>query len=300
MRILVTIKQVPETSAVKMDAATGTMVRDGVEAIINPLDLYAIELALVLRNPHGGEVVVMSMGPPKALTALREALAMGCDRAVLLSDRAFAGSDTWATARVLAAACRKLGDFDLLLCGERATDGDTGQVGPGLAAFLDLPIVSYVSRVEGVSPARLAGILPASGGEGDLTSSDDQANGTHNAGETPVSRVCRVRRLIETGYEVLEMSLPGVLTVVKEVASPRLPTLRGKQRARQMDVPIWTADDVGVDPGELGLSGSPTRVVSIFKPTVARKGQKLVANDPASIAATATRVVEFLQKRSLL
>jgi len=265
VRILVTIKQVPETSAVKMDETTGTMVRDGVDAIINPLDLYAIELALVLRNTHGGEVIVVSMGPPKAVTALREALAMGCDRAVLLSDRAFAGSDTWATGRVLAAACRKFGDPDLILCGERATDGDTGQVGPGLAAFLDLPVISYVSKVEDVTP-----------------------------------RVIRVRRMVETGYEVLDMDLPGVLTVVKEVANPRLPTLRGKQRARQSDIPTWTAADLDVDPAQLGLSGSPTRVVSIFKPTVARKGQKLVANDPASIAAAADRVVEFLNERSLL
>jgi len=264
MRIIVTIKQVPETSAVKMDETTGTMVRDGVEAIINPLDLYAIELALVLREAHGGEVIVVSMGPPKAAAALREALAMGCDHAVLLSDRAFAGSDTWATARVLASACRKLGDFDLILCGERATDGDTGQVGPGIAAFLDLPVVSYVSKVEAASRDS-----------------------------------CRVQRLVETGYEILEMSLPGVLTVVKEVASPRLPTLRGKQRARQADVPTWSAEDVGIDPGQVGLAGSPTRVVNIFKPTVARRGQKIVANDQASIVAAADRVVEFLKQRSV-
>jgi len=311
MRILVPIKQVPETSAVKMDETTGAMVRDGVEAIVNPLDLYAIELALVLRAQHGGEVIVVSMGPPKAVTALREALAMGCDQAVLLSDRAFAGSDTWATARVLSAAVRKLGDVDLILCGERATDGDTGQVGPGLAAFLDLPVVSYVSRVEsvtrgagvsrgaGILPARLAGVSPASGEDG-LTSSSDQANGTHHAGETPAPHVCRVQRMVETGYEVLEITLPGVLTVVKEVASPRLPTLRGKQRARQADILTWSAADLGVDPAELGLSGSPTRVVKIFKPTVARKGQKIVANDQASIDAAADKVVEFLKQRTLL
>ena len=265
MRILVPIKQVPETSAVKMDPATGVMVRDGVEAIVNPLDLYAIELALVLRAEHGGEVIVVSMGPPKAVTALREALAMGCDQAVLLGDRAFAGSDTWATARVLSAAVRKLGDVDLILCGERATDGDTGQVGPGLAAFLDLPVVSYVSTVEAVT-----------------------------------NSICRVHRMVETGYEVLDVALPGVLTVVKEVANPRLPTLRGKQRARQTDVLTWSVADLAIDPAQVGLSGSPTRVVNIAKPTVARTGQKIVANDPASIDTAADRVVELLKQRSLL
>ena len=137
MRIVVPIKQVPETDNVKMDEETGTMVREGGESIINPLDLYAIELALVLREQYGGEVIAISMGPAQAVKALREALAMGCDSAVLLSDRAFAGSDTWATSYVLQAAVRQVGDVDLIICGERATDGETGQVGPAVAAMLD-------------------------------------------------------------------------------------------------------------------------------------------------------------------
>lgn len=265
MRIVVPIKQVPETNAVKMDEATGTMIREGVEAIINPLDLYAIEIAIRLREQHGGEVVAVSMGPPKALSALKEAIAMGCDSAVLLSDKAFAGSDTWATSYVLAAAMQRTGAFDLIVCGERATDGDTGQVGPGIASFLDLPVVSYVSKVDEV-------------GKGSI----------------------RVHRLVEDGYEVLEMSLPGVLTVVKEVADPRLPTLRGKQKARKADIPVWTAKDMNADPAKLGLNGSPTRVVKIFRPTVARQCEKLPAGDEAAIAAAADKVVEFLQKRELI
>jgi len=148
MRIIVPIKQVPETNAVKMDEKTGTMVRDEVEAIVNPLDLYAIEAAIRLRQAHGGQVVAVSMGPPKADKALREAVAMGCDEAVLLTDKAFAGSDTWSTSYVLAQAIRKLGAFDLVICGERATDGDTGQVGPGIASFLDLPVATYVAEIE--------------------------------------------------------------------------------------------------------------------------------------------------------
>ena len=139
MRIIVPIKQVPETNAVRMDEESGTMIRDGVEAIVNPLDLYAIELAIQLREAHGGEITGISMGPPKAVVALREAMSMGLDDGVLLSDKRFAGADTWATSYVLAAGIRKLGDFDLIVCGERATDGDTGQVGPGIAAWLDLP-----------------------------------------------------------------------------------------------------------------------------------------------------------------
>ena len=143
MRIIVPIKQVPETNAVKMDEKTGTMMRDGVEAIINPLDLYAIESAIQLREEHGGEVIAISMGPPKAETALREAIAMGCDSGVLISDKAFSGADTWATAYVLSEAIKKTGGFDIIICGERATDGDTGQVGPGIGQHRLSPQVNH-------------------------------------------------------------------------------------------------------------------------------------------------------------
>ena len=146
MRIIVPVKQVPETKAVKMDEQTGTIIRQGVTSIVNPLDLYAIEAALTLKAQHGAEVIAISMGPPQAAVAPRESLAMGIDRAVLISDRAYAGSDTWATARILAAAVRHLGDADLIICGERATDGDTGQVGPELAAALGLPVLTYLPQ----------------------------------------------------------------------------------------------------------------------------------------------------------
>ena len=265
MRIVVPIKQVPETNAVTMDEQTGTMIREGVEAIVNPLDLYSIESAIRLREQHGGEVITVSMGPPKAAAALREAIAMGCDSGVLLSDKAFAGSDTWATSYVLAAAIRRIGDFDLVVCGERATDGDTGQVGPGIASFLDLPAVTYVSRIDSVDGA-----------------------------------VCRVHRLVEEGYEVLDVDLPAVLTVVKEVADPRLPTLRGKQKARRTDLPTWGAADLDVQADKLGLNGSPTRVVKIFRPTVARECTKLRPTDEASLRDAADQLVEFLQGRELI
>ncbi|MCP4376491.1 MAG: electron transfer flavoprotein subunit beta/FixA family protein [bacterium] len=267
MRIIVPIKQVPETSAVKMDAETGTMVRDGVEAIVNPLDLYAIEVAMEIRDARddGSEVIALTMGPPAARKAVAEAISMGVDSGVLLSDRALAGADTWSTSYVLAAAIRKIGDFDLIICGERATDGDTGQVGPGIAAFLDLPVATYVSKIE-----------------------------------CPDSGPCRFDRLVEDGCEHLEMQTPAVVTVVKAIASPRLPTLRGKQRARKIDMPVWTAADLDVESDLLGLSGSPTRVVKIFRPQVARKCEKLSAIDDDTIGPATDRVIEFLSSAELI
>ena len=266
MRILVLIKQVPETNAVRMDEETGTMIRAGVEAIINPLDLYAIEAAIQLReaNPDS-EIVAVSMGPPKAMSAIKEAISMGVDTGVLLTDRAFAGADTWATSYVLAAAIRKLGTFDLILCGERATDGDTGQVGPGIAAWLDLPVATYIGKVVSVD-----------GGK------------------------ARVQRLVEDGHEVLDVDLPAVLTVVKEIADPRLPTLRGKQKARKADIPAWGVDDLDVVPENLGLKGSPTRVVKIFRPSVTRECEMLQPTDGQSLEDACDRVVAFLTKKELL
>jgi len=265
MRIIVPIKQVPETNAVKMDPDTGTMVRDGVEAIVNPLDLYAIEVAIQLRDAHGGEVVAISMGPAKAAKALREAISMGCDSAVLLSDKAFAGADTWSTSYVLAKSIEQLGEFDIVICGERATDGDTGQVGPGIASFLDLPVASYIGKVERVD-----------------------------------EKSCTLHRLVENGHEVIEVDLPAVLTVVKEVAEPRLPTLRGKQRARGQDIPVWKAGDIQAQADKLGLVGSPTRVVKIFRPQVTRQCEKVIATDEASAGQAIDKLVAFLQAKELI
>jgi len=265
MRIVVPIKQVPETGNVKMDPETGTMIRTGVEAIVNPLDLYAIEAALRLRDAVGGQVTTISMGPPLAAKALKEAMAMGCDDGVLLSHRKFAGADTWATAYTLAQAIEKLGVVDLIICGERATDGDTGQVGPGIAAFLDLPLATYVSRIADVEDGGL-----------------------------------RLNRLVEGGIEVLWTALPAVLTVVKEIAAPRLPTLRGKQRARQTDLPVWGPDELAVDVTKIGLSGSPTRVVKIDKPKISRHGELVYVKNSADVDAAATQFVTFLRERQLI
>jgi electron transfer flavoprotein beta subunit len=262
MHIIVPIKQVPETNAVRMDEATGTMIRDGVEAIVNPLDLYAIELAIRLREAHGGDVTAISMGPVKAITALREAIAMGVDSATLVSDAAFAGSDTWATSYVLAAAIRHIGIPDLVICGERATDGDTGQVGPGIAAFLDLPVVTYVSKVDSVSDGRIV-----------------------------------VHRLVEDGYEVLASKLPVVLTVVKEISDPRLPTLRGKQKTRKTDIPVIDRSTLGIDADKVGLKGSLTHVVKIFRPKVSRACTIVRVSDEASLDAAVSGALGTISKQ---
>jgi len=266
MRIIVPIKQVPETRSVRMDEVSGTVIRDGVESIVNPLDLYAIELALRLRQCYGGTTVAVSMGPAKAATALREALAMGIDDAILLTDRAFAGSDTWATAYVLAEAIRQSGPFDLIICGERATDGDTGQVGPEIAAYLDLPVVSYVNWVDTAD----------SGG-----------------------RQLQLSRMVETGSEMLSVTLPAVLTVVKQVSNPRLPTLRGKQRARQAPINSLALAELGLDPAKVGLRGSPTRVVNIFRPRIKRDCRMLSAADNCAATAAVAELATFLPGRQL-
>lgn len=264
MHIIVPIKQVPETSNVKMDPETGTMLRTAVQGIINPLDLFAIEAALRLRESRGGKVTVISMGPQKAEVALRDALAMGCDQAVLLSDRRFGGSDTWATAYTLSLAIRKLAPYDLVICGERATDGETGQVGPGIAAALDLPLVTYVSQVVEVE--------------------DD---------------FMRLERMIEGGREQVWSPLPLVLTVLKDVGNPRLGTVRSKLQARKAEIPTWGPDDVGTREEWIGLKGSPTRVVKIYSPKLARKGEVIVVNEENNMEKAAAAFIQFLKDREI-
>lgn len=253
MKIITPIKQVPETGNVRMDEHTGTMKRDGVESIINPLDLYAVECALELKEKHGGEVTAVTMGPPSAEKALKEAIAMGCDRGVLLSGREFAGSDTRATAYALSKCIGRLGGYDLICCGERATDGDTGQVGPAIAAFLNVPVATYVSSVESPGPD-----------DGD---------------ESGLVKSLTVERLIEDGYERLKLPLPALLTVVKEINHPRLPTLSGKKKAKKIKIPPCNARSFSMGKEKLGLAGSPTRVVSIHRPKVARNGRIVDARD---------------------
>lgn len=264
MNIIVPIKQVPETGNVKMDEETGTMIRDGVESIVNPLDLYAIECALQLKEKHDGEIKVLSMGPPKAEKAIREALSMGCDEGVLLTDRKFAGADTWSTAYVLAEAVKEMGDFDVIITGVRATDGDTGQVGPEMGAFLGLPLATFVSRIVEISDKSIT-----------------------------------VERLIEHGYETVTLPLPCLMTVVKEISDPRLPTLRGKQAARVKDIPSKGKDDYEMKEEFLGLKGSPTRVVKIASPKVLRNG-KIVDVKKVGVKNAVSELIEFLEEKDFV
>jgi electron transfer flavoprotein beta subunit len=231
VKIIVTIKQVPDTTEVKLDPRTGTLIREGVPSIINPEDKNAIEAALRLKEAEGASVTVISMGPPQAEDALREALAMGVDEAILLSDRAFAGSDTWATATTLAIAIKKMGDYSLILAGRQAIDGDTAQVGPQLAECLDIPQFTYVTEFSVV-------------GDG-----------------------VRAKRALEDGYEELEAPLPALLTITKQANKPRYPTAGGIITAyRQQEVTVWDHRDVDVDSETVGLQGSPTQVRRSFTP----------------------------------
>jgi electron transfer flavoprotein beta subunit len=256
MHVVVCIKQVPNTNDVKIDPKTNTLMREGVESIINPFDMYAIEEGLRLREKHGGKVTVLTMGPPQAETALREALSMGADEGILVSDRAFAGSDTWATSYTLAQSLRKIGAFDLILCGKQAADGDTAQVGPGMATHLDLPQITYVRKIERVEGGRVV-----------------------------------AERLMENGYEVIEAPLPCLLTVVKEINEPRLPSLKGKMTAKKAVITKWNAADIGTEKSKTGLEGSPTKVMRIFTPE-ARKGGQVFTGEPETIVP---QVVEKLR-----
>ncbi|MBI5143972.1 MAG: electron transfer flavoprotein subunit beta/FixA family protein, partial [Candidatus Omnitrophica bacterium] len=248
MNVIVCIKQVPNTTDVRIDPVTNTLIREGVESIINPFDTYAIEEGVRLKERFGGKVIVITMGPPQAEAALREALSLGCDEAILISDKKFAGSDTWATSYTLSRAIKHISTFDMIICGKQASDGDTAQVGPGISTHLDIPQVTYVKRIEEIS-----------------------------------NNKAKVERMTEEGYDIIETPLPCLLTVVKEINTPRLPSLKGMMKAKSAKIIKWTADDIDCDPKNIGLEGSPTRVVKIFTPPP-RKGGEILKGDTNEIA----------------
>ena len=214
--------------------------------------MYAIEEGIRLKEKFGGKVTVVSMGPPQAEAALKEAISMGVDEGILLCDRAFAGSDTWATSYTLSGAIKKMGAFDLILCGKQASDGDTAQVGPGISMHLDIPQVTYVKKIEEVKDA--GGI-----------------------------KVMRVERMMEEGYEIIELPLPALLTVVKEINEPRLPSLKGMMRAKSARITLLTQKELDLDPQAIGLCGSPTQVVKIFTPPQ-RTGSQMLTGETNEIA----------------
>jgi len=263
LRIVVCIKQVPDTeelARVRINPATNTIVREGVKSIINPFDENAIEEALRIKEKKGALVTCISMGPPQAKEALRKALAMGVDRAFLISDPSFAGSDTWATSFVLSQAIRKIGEFDLIITGKQAIDGDTAQVGPELAELLGIPQVTYVRKLE-IEDGKM-----------------------------------KAERVLEDYFEVVQVKLPALVTVTKEINQPRYPSLKGLLNARKMDIPVLTNKDLNLPEDKIGLDGSPTRVVRVFTPEPPPKGEIIEGN----LEEKVQRIIEELKKRNLL
>jgi electron transfer flavoprotein beta subunit len=243
VKIAVCIKQVPATTEVKFDPETNTLVREGVDSQINPFDLYALEEAVRTKerlqaDGEESSVTVVCMGPPQAQDALREAVALGADETILLSDRAFGGADTWATSYTLGLGLKKI-EPDIVFCGMQAIDGDTGQVGPGIATHIDYAQATYVAKIESLDKKKIT-----------------------------------VKRLVENGYEVCSVKLPIVITVVKEINEPRTPSLRGKMNAKKAQITTWGAADLEAPVEKLGLSGSPTQVAKVFSPPHREGGEK--------------------------
>lgn len=254
MNIIVCIKQVPDSDKVTIDRETNRLNRAGVPSIINPFDENAIEMALQLKDKHGGKVTVVSMGPPQAEQALREAISLGADEAVLISDRKFGGADTWATSYTISLAIQMLGEFDLVLFGKQAIDGDTAQVGPGVAHFLGLPIITYIKDLEKTSEGY------------------------------------KVNKVVEDGYEVWEVKGKAAFTVLKEANTLRVPSLKGKMKAKTAVINTWGVVELNPEEAKIGLSGSPTRVVKVFSPPV-KSNREILEGE------TAKEKVELLLSR---
>lgn len=236
IKIVVCIKQVPGTTEIKIDPETNTLIREGIENIINPFDAYAIEEGVRIRerfNDGEVEVIALTMGPPQSREILKEAISVGVDSAILLSDRAFAGADTWATSTTLAKAINKIEDCRLVILGKQTLDGDTGQVGPELAQRLNIPFIGYASSILEINRNKM-----------------------------------KVKRLMEDRYETFEINLPAAISVVKDINTPRVPSLRGKMKAKSAEIPVWDAKQLEADEDEVGLSGSYTQVVKIFTPKI--------------------------------
>ena len=261
MDIIVCIKQVPDTLEVNIDRETNTLIREGVDSVINPFDLYALEEGLRLKEQYGGIVTVLSMGPPQVVETLREAMSLGADNAVLLSDIGFAGADTLATSYTLARAVKKIGRFDLVICGRQAVDGDTAHVGPSLAERLGIGHICCVTKICEVD-------------DGNMT----------------------VERMTERSVDQIKLSLPALITVSKGINEPRFPSLKWKINAARSEIEVWSAQDIGADENKIGLKGSPTRVVKMTTPKHTRQGQVL----EGSTAEQVTDLVSKLRHAEVL
>jgi electron transfer flavoprotein beta subunit len=259
MNIIACMKWVPDTHDVKVDPVTNALIREGVKHIINPFDENAIEAGLQLKEKLGGSLTVICMGPKQAEEGLRQAIAMGADDAILITGAAFRGSDTLATSNALAGAVRKIGNYDLILCGKQAIDGDTAQVPAGLAERLGVPQVTLAISVE--------------------------------AAETP-NRI-KVKRVTDDAYELLEVRMPAVLSVVKQINDPRHPSMKGVLKAKKFEIKVWDAPDLNLDPATIGFDGSPTWVSRTFIPSRHSRGQMLSGSTP-EIAEQLSKIITDL------
>ena len=262
MKILVCVKQVPNTNEVKINPKTGALIRDGVESILNPDDDNALEAALQMKDGNTDTTVtVITMGPPQAKEVLVECMAKGADDSVLLSSRAFGGADTWATSNTIAGAIKRIADYDIIFAGRQAIDGDTAQVGPQIAEKLGIPQVTYVER-----------IISCNGKE------------------------VTVRRQLEDGYEVIQVPMPCLLTVVKELNKPRYMSVKGIYEAYEKDITVWNENDIPVRADEIGINASPTKVFRSFTPDPKGKGI-MIEGTPKEAAA---KVIGELKKKHVL
>jgi len=261
VRIVVCVKEVPDTTDIRINPETNTLIREGVPSIVNPFDAFALELALSIKDQKTDtEIITLSMGPPQAVRSLRETIGMGADSAILISDRVFAGSDTWATSYTLSAAIKKIGNVDLVFTGKQAIDGDTAQVGPGIAEFLDLPQAIFVRAIRKIENNEI-----------------------------------ELERLTENGYEILSLGMPAVISVVKLPKDPRFPSLRGMMKAKKAEIPIWGKSDLNIEEIFVGLDGSPTHVSKIFSPPKKTTGEIWVG-EPQELAG---RLVGILREKGL-
>jgi electron transfer flavoprotein beta subunit len=263
MRIIVPIKQVPEVTEVKINPETGNLIREGIPSILNPFDEFAVEEAIRLREVHGGEVIIITMGPPQAKDAIWKALAMGADSAVHMTDPKFAGADTCTTALTLSMQIKKMGEFDLIICGKQAIDGDTGQVGPELAEFLGIPQICYVRHLE-----------------------------MDEGGKHVIAH-----RGTDDGHDVVKAKLPVLITADKGLNEPRLPNIMGIMKAKKKPLVEVDAATLGAPEEVIGLNGSPTTVRKVYPPIKRKGGIKVDAEDPKEAVR---QLVEFLTEKGAI
>ena len=269
MNILVCIKQVPDTTQARIDPKTNTLIREGMPTIVNPYDMHALEEGVRIKEEYGGKVTVLTMGPPQAKDALREGISHGCDEGVLLTDRAFAGSDTLATSYILSEAISRLDSeekVDLVICGKQSIDGDTAQVGPGIAQRLDLSQLTYVIKLRSIDFEKKSMI---------------------------------VERQLESGRQVVEARLPALMTVVKEINETRYSSLSNVIKAARYEPQVWSQEVLGLDTDKIGLKGSPTTVRKIFAPTPRVAGE-IINKDGEDAKEVADKLLKLLIENEVI